>query len=171
MKKIFLFAVIAVSSILSSCEGPEGPRGATGYSAEAAVYEIDHVNFTSTGNYGIFVDFSSPILSSDHVLVYRLAGVDQNEDVWNILPKQYFRTDGTLDFEYDYDFTRNDVNILLRGNDLGGLTDQYRLDQVFRIVVIPGQFANKKSQRVDFNDYKAVIKAFSIDENKMKSLN
>jgi len=42
--------------------------------------------------------------------------------------------------------------------------------QTFRIVIIPGYFSNKTSLKVDLNDYNAVIKAYKIDEGKIKSL-
>lgn len=171
MKKIFLFLAITSSLIFVACEGPEGPRGETGYSAEAAVYEIDRVNFTSP-SYGIFFTFPSAALSSDHTLVYRLSGVDGGEDVWQLIPQYKYTSSGTLDFGYNYDATRFDVNIYLEGSDLGTITDQYRLDQVFRIVIIPGQFANKgNTNAVDLSDYNAVAKAYHIDKNSIRRIN
>jgi len=54
------------------------------------------------------------------------------------------------------------------GNDLSTVPTQNRLNQVLRVVVIPGYRANKKA--IDFNDYNAVVKAFNIKDNQIKSI-
>ncbi len=167
-EKILLFIAIASAAIFSSCEGPEGPQGATGYSAEAIVYETPAMNFTAP-SFGVFYTFPQAALTSDHALVYRLAAVDQGEDVWQLIPQYRFFTDGTLDFGYNYDATRFDVNIFLEGNNLETLTDNYRIGQIFRVVIIPGQFNKGTKNNIDLSDYKAVIAAYRIDESKIKN--
>ena len=78
-------------------------------------------------------------------------------------------TQGELD--YNFDFTRNDINIFLDSNfDLTTLSSTWAQNQTFRIVIIPGYFSNKSNKVVDFNDYNAVIKAFNINENKIKTI-
>ena len=99
------------------------------------------------------------------VLVYRLSGSFQGEDVWKLLPETYFFDDGTLDLRYDYDFTRFDSELRLEGFDLAGVSDGYKLNQIFRVVVVPGYFG--KNNKLDFKDYKAVVKALNIDESKV----
>lgn len=168
MKKILLLTTLVIASIFSSCEGPEGE---TGYSAEATVYETNPINFLAP-SFGVFFTFPNAALSSDHVLVYRLSGIDQGEDVWQLMPQYRFFTDGTLDFAYNYDATRYDINIFLEGNDLQTLADDFRLGQIFRVVIIPGQFANKGNKNaLDISDYKAVIQAYHIDESKINPRN
>lgn len=78
--------------------------------------------------------------------------------------------DGTLDFGYDNDFTQYDAKVSLFGYDLAGLSNAYKLDQVFRVVVIPAYFGNKSSSEVNFNDYHAVVKHYNIDESKIKKI-
>ncbi|WP_298222980.1 hypothetical protein [Flavobacterium sp.] len=171
MKKIILLVAVVGSMIFSSCEGPEGPRGETGYSAEATVYETDPINFLAP-SFGVFFTFPNEAKTSDHVLVYRLSGVDQGEDVWQLIPQYRYFPNGTLDFGYNYDATRFDVNIYLEGNDLQSLNDNLRLEQIFRVVIIPGQFANKGTKsNIDLSDYNAIIKAYKIDESKIKRIN
>ncbi len=87
-------------------------------------------------------------------------------DVWKLLPETYYFNDGTLNFGYENDFTQFDAQVSLHGYDLAGLNNEYKLDQVFRVVIVPGYFSNRTSTVVDFSDYKAVIKAFQIDEKK-----
>ncbi|MBD3583577.1 hypothetical protein [Flavobacterium selenitireducens] len=167
MKKLlYLFALAGVTA-LTGCEGDPGPAGAPG--EEAFVYEITNVNFTPAGDFGVFFDFPDSFLASDHVLVYRLANVVNQEDVWKPLPETFYFDDGTLDFMYGFDHTQFDVNVYMEGFDLAGVSPDFRSNQVFRVVVIPGQFA-KSAVKVDLNDYKAVIKAYGIDESKIIEL-
>jgi hypothetical protein len=103
------------------------------------------------------------------VLVYRLFDVIGGEDVWRSLPQTVYLTQGELD--YNFDFTRNDINIFLDSNfDLTTLSASWAQNQTFRIVIIPGYFSNKSNQVVDFNDYNAVVKAFNINESNIKTI-
>ena len=53
------------------------------------------------------------------------------------------------------------------------LNDNLRLGQIFRVVIIPGQFANKGNKNIlDLNDYKAVIaKLIRLMKRKSKRVN
>ena len=128
-------------------------------------------SFTTTNNFSTLVTFPHTIYSSDMVLVYRLSGISSGADVWKLLPETYYFNDGTLDFRYDFDFTKYDVSIFMEGFDLPGVSTTYRTNQVFRIVIIPGYFGNKTSNNVDFSDYHAVIKAYNLDDSKIKNRN
>ncbi|RZJ69794.1 hypothetical protein [Flavobacterium sp.] len=169
MKKLLYLFAIAGMTTLAACDGDTGPQGAPG--PEAQVYETNPVDFTAAGNYGVFYNFpSGALLSSDHVLVYRLSAVDNGVDVWKPLPETFYFNDGTLDFMYGFDHTQYDVNIYMEGFDLGAINGDFRLGQIFRIVSIPGTFSGKNAVKVDLNNYDAVIKAYNIDESKMKSI-
>lgn len=163
MKKIFLLLAVVGMTFLQGCEGDEGPQGPPGYSAESQVYEITNVNFTGP-SFGIFFTYPRQTLASDHALVYRLSGSDGGNDVWQLIPQYYFFPDGTMNFGYNYDATINDVNIYLEGQDLGTVTDTFRLNQIFRIIVVPGQFANKMST----TSYDNVTAALKITEKDFK---
>ncbi len=149
----------AAATLISSCEGPAGPAGPPGYSAEAVVYETLPIDFNAP-SFGVFFNFPTAALSSDHVLAYRLVGQDNGADVWKLLPEQYYFNDGTFDFAYNYDFTRFDVNFYIEGQDLGTLGAGFTQNQIFRVVIIPGYFANKMA--VDYRDYEATISALGI---------
>jgi hypothetical protein len=99
------------------------------------------------------------------VLAYRLSGVTQGEDIWKPLPETYFFDDGTLDFKYDFDFTRYDTQVTMSGYDLASISPDFRLNQVIRVVIVPGYFG--KHAKVNLSDYKAVVKALHIDESKI----
>jgi hypothetical protein len=99
------------------------------------------------------------------VMVYRLSDTFQGEDVWKLLPETYYFNDGTLDFRYDYNFTRFDAEVYMEGYDLAGLSSAVRLNQVLRVVVIPAAFG--KNGTIDYSDYNSVINAYNIDESKI----
>lgn len=165
MKKIItLLAVVGMFS-LQSCTTTTD----TNYVDNDTISEVFEVttSFNLTNNYSKTVLLNPPIFTSDVVLVYRLAGTYQGRDVWKLLPETHYFNDGTMDFGYDFDFTTNDVNIFMVGNDLLTVTDQYRLNQVLRIVIVPGSFATS----FDTSNYAAVISALNINENQIQKIN
>jgi hypothetical protein len=164
MKKIItLLAVIGMFGF-QGCTGPEGPPGQDGLIADAI--EITNVSFTASNSFGIFKTFAKPIYASDMVLVYRLSDVVNGTDVWSLLPETHYFNNGTLDFSYDFDFTRNDVNIFMVGSNLGTVADKFRINQIFRIVVLPANLING----IDKNNYNAVMSTLKISEDQIKKI-
>lgn len=101
--------------------------------------------------------------------MYRLFDVINGQDLWRQLPQAVYLTQGELD--YNFDFTRNDINLFLESNfDLATLGANWTQNQVFRVVIVPGYFSNKNNKTVDFNDYNAVVKAFNIKDNQIKTI-
>ncbi len=169
MKRIILLLAFVGTFAFQGCSGPEGPQGATGYSAEAEVFEVT-TSFSTSNNFAKLVTLNPAILNSDMVLVYRLFDVVNGADVWRSLPQTVYLTQGDLD--YNFDFTKYDVNIFLDSNfDLTTLSPSWAQNQVFRVVIIPGYLSNKKRKTIDFNDYNAVVKAFNLNKNQIKTLN
>lgn len=169
MKKIILLLAVVLTAGLQSCMGPEGipgQDGQNGYSAEAEVFEVT-TTFSAANNFSRLVPLTPAILSSDMVLVYRLYGTDGGDDVWRLIPQTVYLAQG--EFDYNYDFTKNDISIFLDSDfDMNTLTAEWVQNQTFRIVIIPGYFS--KGQAVDMNDYDAVIKAYHINEQNIKTL-
>ncbi|MDI9256970.1 hypothetical protein [Flavobacterium sedimenticola] len=163
-KKITLVLAFIGMITLQSCTVNEDNGNGIDNDTIAEVFEYGNVNFLPN-SYSVVLTFPHSIPSSDMVLVYRLSGTFQGEDVWKPLPETYYFADGTLDLRYDYDFTRFDTQINMEGFDLASVSAGYRLNQIFRVVVIPGFFG--KNSQVDFNDYNAVIRAYQIDESKI----
>jgi hypothetical protein len=126
-------------------------------------------SFTAANNYSKLITLNPPIYSSDMVLVYRSFDVINNQNVWRQLPQTVYLAQGELD--YNFDFTRNDINLFLDSDfDLATLGTAWSQNQLFRVVIIPGYFSNKYNKAVDFNDYNAVVKAFNIKENQIKTI-
>jgi hypothetical protein len=170
MRKIITLLAVVGMFGFQGCTGPEGPPGAPGYDGQdgliADAIEITNVSFTASNSFSIFKTFAKPIYDSDMVLVYRLSDVVNGVDVWKLLPETYYFPDGTRNFTYNFDFTRNDVNIFLEGNNLGTVLDQFRLNQIFRIVVIPANLING----IDKNNYNAVMATLKINENQIQKI-
>lgn len=165
MKRITLLFVFIGMITLQSCTVNEVTDE---YDKDtiSQVFEYSNVNLTNANNYSRVLTFPFAIYTSDMVLVYRLTGIDGNKDVWKLLPETYYYNDGTLDFGYRNDFTIVNAVVELFGYDLPALNPEFRLNQVFRVVVIPAGF-NGKSIPVDFNDYEAVAKKYQLDKAKV----
>lgn len=155
MKKLTLILAFIGMITLQSCSNDD--KDTIG-----EVFEYTNVNFLPD-DYSVVLNFPHEIYNSDMVLVYRLSGTFQGEDVWKLLPETYYFDDGTLDRRYDFDFTRFDAEVHLEGYDLAGLNNGAKLNQILRVVVVPAKFG--KTNNVDLNNYKAVIKAYNIHEN------
>lgn len=171
MKKITVLVAFIGMMALQSCTVNQEPDQIINNTFVAPVFEVTR-SFTAANNYSSLITYPAsinPIYASDMVLAYRLDGVVGGNDVWKLMPQTFYFSDGTLDFRYDYDFTRYDINIFMDGSDLGTVSPNFRNNQVFRVVIIPADFANRKA--IDFKDYNAVVKAFNINESKILKIN
>jgi hypothetical protein len=174
MKKIITLLAVVGMFGFQGCTGPEGPPGvpgADGFVAE--VFQRNNVTFDNSNSYGIFVDLNPAIYSGDVILVYRLSGVDNGKNVWSPIPESYYYDDGTLYFSYKFDFTQTDINIYLDGFELNTIPNNLRVNQTFRIVIVPGDdgINSKKANKKTYLDYDAVIKKYNIDDSNVKQLN
>lgn len=165
MKKITLLIALFGMIIFQSCTVNDNTTPAT-YTDNDTISEVWEYNrsFTAANNYSNLITFPHTIYASDMVLVYRLSNVVSGTDVWRQLPETHYFNDGTLDFKYDFDFTRYDVNIFLDGYALDQLNTSVRLNQIFRVVVVPGYFGNKttKYKDIDFSNYNEVVAKLNI---------
>lgn len=169
-KFILLAALISGMMIVQSCVREEVVvEDTVDQDTISEVWEYTNVDLYSGNNYTEFLNFPHVIYSSDMVLVYRLAGGSSGGDVWKLLPETYYFDDGTLDFGYKNDFTQYDVKVDLYGYDLAGLSNNYKLNQIFRVVVVPAYFG-KNASKVDVANYDEVVKQFNIDDSKIKRI-
>ncbi|MDA6070071.1 hypothetical protein NJT12_10625 [Flavobacterium sp. AC] len=172
MKKILtLFAVVGLFAF-SGCSNNDD-NDTISY-----VFEVNKANFSPTSNSEIYVDFDSRIYSGDVILIYRYDGADPEtkRDIWTPLPESHYYTDGKLYFTFKFDFTQDNFRIFTEGFDLNvnPIPADFVVDQIFRIVIVPGDdgFNTKKSVNVaDYSDYNAVIKKYKIDDSNVKKLN
>lgn len=167
MRKITLFLAVIGMIMLSSCEGPQGVPGRDGVSVEAEVFEVTRT-FSNQNNFSSLINLNPAILPADKILVYRLSGIDNGQDVWRLMPQYYFFQNGTLDFGYNFDFTRYNILLFMEGNDLGTLDSQWRINQVFRVVIIPGYSSNFKM--MSFKDYHQTMEIFGLSETDVKPI-
>lgn len=162
MKKISLLLTLIGIITLQSCNN-DTSTNTIDNDTISEVFEYSNVNFLPN-SYSVVLTYPHPIYDSDMVLVYRLSGIYQGAAVWKLVPETYYFADGTLDIRYDFDFTRFDTQVYMEGFNLPAVSSAYRLNQVFRVVIVPGFFGNKRS-KLNFNDYNAVVRALHIDEN------
>lgn len=168
--KTFTQLVLFVTLVLfAGCRGEQGPPGLPGENGDLflpVVFEIKG-DFLPENDFRLSYEFPSSIevFESDIVLVYLLweqADVGNGEmlDVWRLLPQTIVIDEKILQYNYDHTFT--DVQIFLDGDiDFNTLLPGEAFDQVFRIVVLPANFAAKKAQDID--DYNLMMKSLGIN--------
>lgn len=172
MKKITLFLAFIGMITLQSCSVNDN-QNVTDHDTISEVFELRNVdfNYNPTDGYTIYQTFNPNIADSDVVLMYRLTGViNSSTPIWQQIPRTVYLPQGELD--YDFDFSRVDFTIYAGGTYDLSLTPAYITNETFRIVIIPGYLSNKNiKNKVDLSDYNAVIKAYNIDESKIKKIN
>lgn len=149
MKKIFLLLSIVSVLGLTSCGSDD-----IGPDTYPEVFEVDNVNFIASGDFQALIPLEPKIYSTDVVLVYRLAGTNQlGSDIWEPIPTTYNLPEGQLD--YNFDFSQDDVVLYLDTTFDPMLRQDFSLNQVFRIVLVPAWMAKD----LNTNDYDAVMSA------------
>lgn len=163
MKKIItLLAVVGMFSFQGCTVEDSGDNDTI-----STVFEIERVSFLPSNNFIVRFIFPNTIVPSDMVLVYRLGGTLNGRDVWEFLPETYYFDNGTRDFSYNFNFTNAFVDIYLNGNDLLSVPSGNRLNQVFRIVVVPANLINA----VDKNNFQSVMATLKANESQVKRIN
>lgn len=167
MKKIIIF--LSVIGILSfeSCTINEVDQNIDNDTISEVYENSIPYNFSSSNNYKVNFILPYTIYSSDMVLVYRLTGSVNGNDLWEFLPETHYFADGTRDFSYNFDFTQNDVQIYLEGTNLSSLNSVYRLGQTFRFVIIPA----KLLYGIDTYNYSDVMQSLNLKESQVQNLN
>jgi hypothetical protein len=169
MRKITLVLAFIGMITLQGCTVNEDNGDNIDNDTISEVFELRNVNFgfSPANGYSIYRSLNPQIFASDVVLIYRLSGtIDANTPIWQLIPRTLFLPQGELD--YDFDFSREDFTIYAGGTYDLSLTPNFITNQTFRIVIVPGFFG--KNSAVDVKNYNEVIKAFNIDETKIKVL-
>lgn len=171
MKAIKLIFLALILAAFAGCEGIPGPPGEDGLNGESfigSVFEIDG-DFTAQNNYLLFFEFPNTIqvFETDIVLVYILweqteDNSGQPVDIWRLLPQTVVLDEGVLQYNYDYTFT--DVQIFLEGTiDFTTLLPGEAFDQIFRIVVLPADFA--MNNNLDVSNYSLMMKSLGVNKD------
>ena len=172
MKKIAILLVFIGMISLESCTGPQGDQGAQGPQTIAEVFELRNVDFgfDASNGYNIYQTLNPQLYPADVLLIYRLSGtINSSTPIWQQIPRTLYLTEGELD--YDFDFSQQDFTIYAGGTYDLALTPTYITNETFRIVIVPGYLSNRMASKIDYSDYNAVIKAFNIDDSKVRVLN
>lgn len=186
MKKLINIFGIALTFFIVSCEGPAGPPGRDGFDGLDGLDGLDGINilgqvieiegsFSSQNDYSIFYEFPQnvEVFESDIVLVYLLwdqvsGGNDAPIDIWRLLPQTRILDQGLL--QYNYDHTFEDVSIFLESDfNLDTLLPGDTENQVFRIAVVPAEFAfGSKMDRSNINSVMATLNVNEKDISRIK---
>lgn len=161
MKTITWMILLLAITLLPACKGLDGKDGLDGDALLGSVFEIEG-DFTSQNAWRLHFTFpnSIEVFESDVVLVYILWEQANNLDVWRLLPQTIVLSEGIL--QYNYDYTLVKVQIFLDGTlDLNTLLPAESQNQVFRIVVLPADFALNLS--LDVSNYNLVLKSLGLD--------
>ncbi len=171
MKKLLTILFAGIILFLQSCEGPPGPEGAQGKPGKDGGIEFSQVfevktSFTTANNFEAIYDFKPAIFDSDMVVAYILWETINNNKVWRPIPQTVFFDEGVL--IYNFDFTKADFRLFLETTfDPRTLGSDWTANQTFRVVVIPGEFANA---RLDLSNYEAVMKLINATEEDVVKL-
>lgn len=177
MKKViyFLFMFLSIGLIFTSCNDDDDnyyPIDNNNNNNSPLLYEVNNVsfNYDSSANMYLFMSkFKYKLYKGENLLIYILSNWDNNEPVWTLLPNYalYTASDNkTYNMLFNYNFTNKDFQITAENSvamppELNGLN--------FRIIVFQSTIKTKHlSDTVDYNDYKAVINHYKIDESKVK---
>jgi hypothetical protein len=176
MKTITRLILIFAAALVFACEGPQGPPGLPGEDGLdgidgdvflPSVFEIEG-DFIPENDFRLFYEFPNTIevFESDIVLVYILwaqeeGGDGEMLDVWRLLPQTIVLPDNTI-LQYNFDHTFVDVQIFLDGNtNFDELLPAEALNQVFRIVVLPADFAANKLKNIE--DFNLMMESLNIN--------
>ena len=162
MKKFLPFLMIAfIGLFVMSCDNRDDVINNPDNDTYSVVVDIKNQNFQNTGGgYFISKTFNNTLYDSDVVLIYRQDGTTSNgSPVWQSIPRTLYLVEGELD--YDFDFSKFDIKIYADGTYDLATTPQFINNQTFRVVIVPASFKTT----VDLKDYKAVIKAYGIDDS------
>lgn len=168
MKRIFLLLAIVGITAFQSCSSDDDVV-VTDTDTIAEVFEINqNTNFTPANGFAISYPLSPQIYTSDMVLLYRLKSVS-GTDFWEPLPKTYYFENGD-ELDYTFDFSVNTINIRMDGNFDLTTEPGFTLNQVFRVVIIPGYLSNKGASSVDLSNYNEVIQAYGLNDSNIRTI-
>jgi hypothetical protein len=168
MRRITQIVFLLSFALLVSCRGEQGRPGEDGLDGTSllgSVFEIEG-DFLPENDFRLSFEFPTTVevYESDIVLVYILweqaeGNNGQMMDVWRMLPQTVILDEGIL--QYNFDHTVADVQIFLEGTiNFDDLLPAEALGQVFRIVLLPADFA--LNHNLDVYDYNLMMKSLQI---------
>lgn len=172
-RKLLPLLLLAVLALFQSCRGPKGDPGPQGGDVLGQTFDIINVDFTANNNFGYLLNFKDKninVLPTDAVLVYVYWIEKGGLKAYRPLPYTAFLDNGVL-VTYNFERTDKDMEIFMDSNtDLPKLATDWTRGFEFRVIVIPSDPLQRTNAEVDLNNYEAVVKAFNIDESKVKKI-
>jgi hypothetical protein len=176
MKKMNVILMIPILALFTACvfeSTVPGHDGKDGESLIGSVFEIKG-DFTQSNDWKLYYKFPATfqVFETDVVLVYILWDqvtdkFGKVQDVWRLLPQTVVLKEGIL--IYNFDYTLNDVEVFLGGTmDFNKLLPAESKDQVFRIVVLPADFAMQNS--INLNNFDVVMKSLGTQPESIKRM-
>ena len=212
MKRLLQFIMLFFAiALVQACKGPEGdpgpqgepgvagpagPQGPAGTPGTAQVFELAWT-FTAEDNYELvagyediadFYEIDLQVGEDDIVLaymnIYTATDADNNPiPFWSPLPQTFYPNQKPLTYNFAFTNVAFLLNMEAEADVLAALSPGYTDNQLFRIVVIPGQKLRTgtgagsqkpidilKRLQVDINDYNAVIEYFGFKGKEVKRL-
>lgn len=164
MKKIFLLLSIVSVFGLTSCNNDDD----VDYDTYPEVFEVDNVNFIASGDFQAIIPLDPVIYSTDVILVYRLSGVNNfGNDIWEPIPTTYNLPQGQLN--YNFDFSQDDVVLYLDATFDPMQRQDFSLNQIFRIVIVPGYVADNLHNN-EFDTVMSALKEVNDGPVQVKSI-
>lgn len=174
-RKLLPLLLLAVVALFQSCRGPKGDPGPQGGDVLGITFDITKVDFTAANEYSFTLNFKQQnieVLPSDAVLVYVYWNDAGGLKAYRPLPQTAFLTNPNGIVTYNFDRTDDDMMIFMDGNvNLANVATDWTRNFEFRVVVVPADFLKGRANaEVDLNNYESVVKAFNIDESKVKKI-
>lgn len=173
-RKFLPLLLLAVVALFQSCRGPKGDPGPQGGDVLGKTFDIINVDFTSANDWGYALSFAKQnieVLPTDAILVYVYWNDVDGMKAYRPLPQTAFGSNGLI-VTYSFDRTDKDMEIFLDSNvPRNQLATDWTKGFEFRVVVIPSDpLGGRVNAAVDLNDYEAVVKAYHIDESKIRKI-
>ncbi|TPN88978.1 hypothetical protein [Aquimarina algicola] len=170
MKKIFVL-LFSTTLLFTACSDDDDFIDTD---TIARTFEIDNVDFVSNDGLDARVTIPVPntieVFEQDVPLVYvvdPVATADTGSEVWEQLPATYF-LDGGLTVQYRptfiFDAQRGifDIIVTLESNDFVAVPNTFTQNQIFRIVIIPSDFA-AQNPNIDLSNLDQVQSALNLE--------
>ncbi|MCF0070868.1 hypothetical protein LZD49_10330 [Dyadobacter sp. CY261] len=171
-RKFLPLLLLAIVALFQSCRGPKGDPGPQGGDVLGITFDIINVDFTAANEYSYTLNFDQQkieVLPSDAVLVYVYWNDAGSLKAYRPLPQTAFVNNGLI--TYNFDRTDDDMMLFLDSNlNLANVGTEHTRGFEFRVVVVPSDFLSRTNGEVDLNSYDSVVKAFNIDESKVKKI-